>query len=204
MKYTREQLVEPIVNEFRAILTRREKSKGGTPRYYLYTQDNNNDLIIASENYPSNQVFFRISASSKEFYKKSKFYLGKIEHNNNRPDFEIFQNVPIEKNHIGTVTHLRRYERDGKERKFDVILNTENGPQKFEMQDFSTFQHDFPGIETTTSKNTIYLKKDNKLAFVLYQIEEDEFQFIARKPFNIFSSFAVALTSLVYVKSELC
>ena len=61
MTYTKEQLLEPFKGEFRAVFSRRRKAKGGTPRYYLYTQDSKQDLIIAAESYPPNKILFRIS-----------------------------------------------------------------------------------------------------------------------------------------------
>ena len=202
MTYTKEQLLEPFKGEFRAVFSRRRKAKGGTPRYYLYTQDSKQDLIIAAESYPTNKILFRISSSGKEFEKPSQFYLGKIEHYENRPDYQIYSCNSTGKQQVATVRYFRSYERDTKERKFEITLHNGTDHQLIEMRDFSVFHQDFPDIQTIESYQNFYFKIDNKLAFAIYQTETDEFQFIANSPFNIFLSFAIACTTMVYVKSE--
>ena len=203
MKYTKEELSVPFTEEFRAVLSRRKKSKGGTPRYYLYTQDSRQDLIIAAESYPTYKILFRISASGKEFEKTSEFYLGKIEHNENRPDYDIyFCPHNGQKQRVLNVRYFRQYEKDTKERKFQITLIHDGQEETIEMEDFSTFHNDFPRIETRESYQNFYFKYKGKLAFAIYQIEDDEFQIIANEPFNIFLTFAIACTTMVYVKSE--
>ena len=202
MKYTKEELSVPFTEEFRAVLSRRKKSKGGTPRYYLYTQDSRQDLIIAAESYPTNKILFRISASGKEFEKDSKFYLGKIEHGEHNPEYDVYFCPQSGKKRLLNIRYFRTYERDTKERKFQITMLNDGQEELLEMEEFANFHQDFPKIETRESYQNFYFKYKGKLAFAIYQIEEDEFQIIADEPFNIFMAFAIACTTMVYVKSE--
>lgn len=200
--FSKKNLLKPIEGEFRAILTHREKTKGGKPRYYLYTQDEKQKLIIAAQHYPRYDVTFRISSSGNEFDKESDFYLGKIVHLENFPDYKIYTvEKGQDKVEVAETLFYRKFERKTRERKFDIKLIGKED-LNIEMLPFEEFHTDNPTIEVKESLQNFYFKLNGKPCFTLYCTEEDEYQLVATAPFSIYTAFTIAVTTMILIRYE--
>lgn len=200
---SKQSVMKECSQEFHGIMTRREKSKSGRPRYYLYTTDSQN-LICCAEHFYNNVITFRIALSPNGFDPDNEFYLGKIEHKDISNKYHI--KVPGEdgKSHDVIITSFNSYalKKSPDREMYIEFCNVPEGFNPIERQPFAEINQIYPGIQPMQSKQNVYFKQAGKPCFSLIQVQEDEFLFNCDAPFSIFQAFACACTTMLILKGE--
>ncbi|OHT01017.1 hypothetical protein TRFO_07685 [Tritrichomonas foetus] len=208
-KEQKQFLTEPLRENhtYTSFLVRREKTKSGLPRYYIYNEDNK--LLVAAECKVHNDTYYHISLESKEFDKTSPQIIGKIL--NRRYDSHYIGYRIEEGNNIPylDIKYLRHYEKKTNERIMELKFPPGNDQLSnliiVQSSDFmAEFKNKFPDYadKVSDSEKNFYLKAGDNHVFSFGKIYEDEYHFAVSHPLTILHGFYIALSTFIKLKDE--
>ncbi|EAY12293.1 hypothetical protein TVAG_160990 [Trichomonas vaginalis G3] len=157
---TKDDIYAPRTERFTAVISRRQKTKSGKPRFYLYTMDNQN-LIVCAEYYYNSFINFRISQTTSSFEPESQDYLGKIEHSDLSSKYAIFkQKESEEKVKVAEtsfdINKVKFSVHADHERQMNISLfGSGEEPKPLERHPFAEIKEIYPDLEIIQSKQNI-------------------------------------------------
>jgi len=187
------------------ILSRRKNTKGGIPRFYVFSDQDK--LLISCEAHIDHTILFRISGSSLVYEKAHPHYLGKLVLQPNSNIYEGFiPNLanPQLKSSIIQIKYLRDFERNTGERQMIVVTSDAEQKQQFKLdqKEFSSIRKIYPDIKIEPSEKNFYLEYEGKHCFSLSKQFDDEYHISIAHPLSLFTGFCLALSTFQKVSGE--
>lgn len=189
-----EQLHKPIQNgqNFKCLFTKRIiKGKNSKPRYYFFSQDQE-DLIISATSKNKKGIIYKMSLNSREIKRKSVWYAGLCSDVQTKKIFTgSFPNKP------GCMSHAIKI--DCTESDAQITLPPLNA-QNFLFSD-SQPQEDLiilaaskeKDLENSTNPDlyTIKVYLGEQKPLIIHQIADDEYEIQISHPLTIFQAFCI-------------
>lgn len=182
-------------NQFIGTFVRKNKTKSGKPQYYLYSKENEDLILCASENAPLTYI---ISQSATNISLSNEFYIGTL--TGNRKDCRwtgILGTPPVEQITIEYVKASDKKQEVFREVKI-VINSSIELPQRQPVKIGDKYLMQSPaGIESVVSqKNMIIDSPKGHSAIIFQKCSDEEFYLSVREPCSIFHGFCLALSTL--------
>jgi hypothetical protein len=203
----RARLCSPLPNgeTYVGVFCRREKSKSGHPRYYLFTPAE--DLELAAELRADGDLRFLIALGSVDFNADGNpLYLG---------DMTRFGASATYSARLRTNTKVLnvRYLCRGQKKPFNAqrcvivtpIDEAGERPPLVQMDFRQNFANKFPSIEQTAAiseKNFFLGDAEGSHRFSLARVEDDEYHFAVSGEISVFQGFCIAMTAFHGVRYE--
>jgi hypothetical protein len=199
----------PTSETYSGIFTRKERSKSGHPRFYLFTPAE--ELELAAECHGSGDLSFPIAHSSVHFSEsQNPLFLGLMTRAKDAPTYFVkLRDDHGEHKDALTVRYLCRWEK----RVLDfsrvmVVMPFANGIAKQEIRqlDFrDNIGKVFPKMELDAEKsikNVFLGTADSGHQFSFAKLAEDEYQFAVSGGLSVFQGFAIAISTFYKTRHE--
>jgi hypothetical protein len=199
----------PTSQTYTGIFTRKEKSKSGHLRYYLYSESD--EIELAAEFHDSGTLYFPIAMGSVNFTDlNNPLYLGEMsrekESNTYIVNLRGNQNEQIK---VLSVRYLCRWEKRPLDcSRIMVVRPFENGEPKSEVVQWDfreNIKNVFPKMECDAEKSAknFYLGGgDGTHQFSFAKVAEDEYHFGVSGGLSIFQGFAIAVSTFHKTRHE--
>jgi hypothetical protein len=192
------------------LFVRREKSKGGYPRFYLY--NDSEDLELAAECHGAGDLKFHIARGSCNFQPTdNELYLGDVDRAKDGVVYHCRLRAGLDEPvKVMDVRYLTRYQKKANDNSRYILVTQFEGAEEsapLAQLDFApSFRETFPvqAANYRLSIRNFFLATANGTGhqFSLGKMDEDEFHFAVSGPLSIFKGFCIALTALYNVARE--
>lgn len=190
---SKEQIFKPIPKgiPFRASFVRKAKTKNGDTKYYLYTEDQQDLLLVSSKISSSTYV---ITQDSLDVSTTNEKFMGHIVYNSTHISFLCSDQQEEEQIYINYKKGPKEW---GKYR--EIIIKLPNEEIQIEQRKPTkcgkTYSLMFP-VDCEMSKKNLILEYKSEFCLVFGKMDEEEFVFIVRHPLSIFQGFCVAISTM--------
>jgi hypothetical protein len=199
----------PDGDTYVGMVCRREKSKSGHPRYFLFTPDE--DLELAAECCAGNNLLFSIALGSVNFSADANpLYLGKMTRSGASATYSVTQRTDAGANaKVLDIRYLWKSEKKAFDASRRVIVTpvgeAGESPPLVQMDFRENIAKKFPGLEQTTpvSEGNFFLgNADGAHRFSFAKIDNDEYHFAVSGGLSVFQGFCIAATTFHRVRYE--
>lgn len=183
---------------FRSSFVRKKKNKGNSTNYYLYSEDQQDLLLVATR---TSQYKYVITQDALDISKNSEYFVGEVIGNRSNLTYKGLDNQC--KEHI-SITLLKYKDKKAScpyrqvrvqiPGKYDIL-------QRQPSYTNGVYTLNFPEVVIPSKKNFI-LDFNCNLCCSIGKIYEDEHFFIVNYPFSIFQGFCFALAGMKEFSKE--